>query len=239
MPVLTAPTAAKQAGVMRSNKPTNLGHIGELMPSTAAPPSPPTVAPSPSTTTTPVDPMQQNAYNMANDYAAGLADNSNAEITRALSRQRDEISVGMQREGEAAAGRGAGAGLFRSRALESGQRAMNDLHGRLTDVALGRRNEAINTVGNRADSAANTRNTLHLGTMAQALNERRATMEQADQQSRLQQAPYDRLMSMMSMVGQYGSSMLPTAPAAATPNPGLFGANPTRTPTSSGIYGRG
>src|SRR5262245_32985156 len=95
------------------------------------------------TASTGVDPREDYAYQRAKGYESGLADMTNEEITRELGRARDEISVGMAKEGEAAIGRGADPSLFRSRALSEGARNMSNLQARLADVALGRRNEAL------------------------------------------------------------------------------------------------
>jgi hypothetical protein len=71
--------------------------------------------PSPVTATTPVNPMEKEAYDRSASYESGLADLTNQEIQRELGRARDEVSVGMAKEGEAAMGRGADPSLFRSR----------------------------------------------------------------------------------------------------------------------------
>jgi hypothetical protein len=146
-----------------------------------------------STTETPVNPMEQSAYNAASKYNNELESGNTAETTRTLAQARDELSVGMQKEGEAAIGRGADAGLFRSRALESGKRNIAKLQGDLADKAFGRRNEAINTLSSTATRAAEGQRTLHLGTMAAANADKRTQIDAADQQARLRQAPYDRL----------------------------------------------
>jgi hypothetical protein len=98
--------------------------------------------------------MEQSAYNAASKYNNELESGNTAETTRTLAQARDELSVGMQKEGEAAIGRGADAGLFRSRALESGKRNIAKLQGDLADKAFGRRNDAINTLSSTATRAA-------------------------------------------------------------------------------------
>jgi len=153
--------------------------------------------PPPITADTPTDPGQAAALTDAQNYSKGLSNGSNDMIQRALGRQRDEISVGIKGEGEAAMGRGADPSLFRSRAVDAGARQLSDLQGKLTDVALGRQNEAINTEANAAGSAASLRNQLHLGTLAQRLAEQRAETERAEAQQRMYDAPYQRLMDMM------------------------------------------
>ena len=150
---------------------------------------------------TPTDPGQGRALSEAERYTKGLAEGSNEEITRALGRERDEISVGIKGEGEAAMGRGADPSLFRSRAVDAGARRLSDLHGKLTDIALGRRNDAIRTQTEAAGSAAGLRNQLHLGTMAQRLAEQRASTERSEVQARLMDAPYQRLLDLFGRVG--------------------------------------
>ncbi len=149
---------------------------------------------------TPVNPLQQAAFDASKKYSDELAGGTNAEITRALSRGRDEISVGMRAEGEAAMSRGADPTLFRTRALQSGQRNLNDLEGRLTDVALGRRAESNRDLTSAAGGAASEQRQMHLGTLASQLEGQRNLTAAAETQSRLYQAPYDRLLAMMQSV---------------------------------------
>lgn len=158
--------------------------------------------PAPITANTPVNPMQQEAYGAAKDYAGSLAGGTNEMVTRELGRYRDDISTGMKAEGEAAMGRGADPAFFRSRALASGQRGMADLQGRLADVSLGKQAEAVGLQTGAAGAAAGEQRLMHLGSLSQQLNEQRALTEQAEVQARLNQAPYDRLMAMMGSVGQ-------------------------------------
>lgn len=160
--------------------------------------SPPSV-----NTDTAVNPMQQSAYNSASDYEKNVAAGTNEETQRELGRARDEISVGMKAEGEGAMSRGADPSLFRSRALSEGARNMSNLQGRLADVSLGRRAEAIGLKTGAASSAAGEQRLMHLGTMSQRLNEQRAETERAETQARLDQGPYDRMMQMMQNVGNY------------------------------------
>lgn len=162
--------------------------------------------PPPITAETPVDPGQAAALKDAQDYSHGLSSGTNDMITRALGRERDDISVGIKGEGEAAMGRGADPSLFRSRAVDAGARRLSDLQGKLTDVALGRQNEAINTEANAAAGAAGLRNQLQLGTLAQRLAEQRAETERAEAQQRMYDDPYQRLLSMMNSNPFQGAS---------------------------------
>lgn len=158
---------------------------------------------------TSVNPLEDEAHNKWKAYESGLASGTNEEITRELQRARDEISVGMEREGEAAVGRGADAGFFRSRRLEQGKRDIHALQGKLADVALGRRAEALTGLTNAAGQAASGQRTLHLGTQAARLAENRLLLDQAEAQARLNEAPYRRMLDMFSTVGRF-SSLLPT-----------------------------
>lgn len=147
---------------------------------------------------TPVNPMQQESYGAAKDYAGGLAAGTNEEITRELGRARDEISVGMESEGEQAMGRGADPTLFKNRRLAQGKRDIHALQGRLADVALGRRAEAVGLQSGAANAAAGEQRQMHLGSLSAQLEQQRALTEQSEVQSRLNEAPYDRLMKMMT-----------------------------------------
>lgn len=177
--------------------------------------------PQPLTATTPVNPMQDYAYSRAKDYESGLADSTNAEITRELGRARDEISVGMAREGEAAISRGADPSLFRTRALEGGKRDLHALQGRLADVALGRREGAIKTLGETAGAAAGEQRLMHMGILGTQLAAEREDREAAETQARLYEAPYDRMLRTMDAVGRnrnnfgiFGSSSSALSPTA-------------------------
>ena len=119
--------------------------------------------PKPVTASTPVNPMQKAAYESASGYEAGLGAMTNEEIERELGRARDVVSVGMKREGESAMARGADPSLFRSRALAQGSRDISNLQGRLADVALGRRAQAIGLKTDAAGSAAGETRMMHLG----------------------------------------------------------------------------
>jgi len=164
-------------------------------------PSSSLAAPAPITANTPVNPMQQEAYGAAKDYSSSLMGGTNEMITRELGRYRDDISTGMKAEGEAGMARGADPSFFRSRALASGQRGMADLQGRLADVSLGKQAEAIGLQTGAATAGASEQRLMQLGTLSQRLNEQRALTEQAEVQSRLNEAPYARLMSMLGAVG--------------------------------------
>lgn len=176
--------------------------------------------PGPVTTSTPVNPLQSGAhdltkesYGAARDLASGITAGTNEEINRELGRARDEISVGMQKEGVAAMSRGADPSLFRSRALASGARDMGNLQARLADVALNKRQTAVNSqvgaASNVATSAAQTaaeQRAMHLGTQAASLADARELRERAESQARLEQAPFDRLVEMMRTMGQFGGA---------------------------------
>ena len=157
--------------------------------------------PTPVTSSTPTNPMQQDAYNRAGAYEAGLASGTNEETERELTRARDVVSVGMKREGEAAMSRGADPTLFRSRALASGARDISNLQGRLADVSLGRRAQAIGLVTGAAGSAASEQRMMHLGQQAQSLADQRLLLDQASEQARQYEQPYENLMGMMSAAG--------------------------------------
>lgn len=177
-------------------------------------------APAPITADTPVNPMQAAAvdrsayaYDRAKSYESGIADRTNEEITRELGRARDEISVGLKKEGESAMARGADPSLFRSRALEGGRAGLHQLQGRLADVALGRHAEANRDLAgaaggtvNAAAAAASEQRQLHLGTMGQRLDEQRYLLQHAETQDRLNSAPYQRLASMVSLLGSYAGN---------------------------------
>lgn len=209
---------------------------------------------SPISVSTQVNPMQQSAYDAAQGvlgkasaYEAGLASGTNEEITREIGRQRDEISVGLRREGESAMARGADPTLFRSRALQSGARGLIELQGRLADVALQRRQGAIQTMGEAAGgmtsaaaAAAGEQRALQLGTISAQLEAQRNQIAQDELENRINQQPYEQLLDMMSRVTSYqglsgdvsgtlsgGLGMLPPPP------------RPGGIPVSSGSYTSG
>lgn len=161
---------------------------------------------------TAVNPLEQEAADKWRGYESSLADGTNAEITRELQRARDELSVGLEAEGAAAVGRGADAGFFKSRRLEAGKRDIHNLQGRLADVALGRRAEALSGFTGAAGQAAGGQRQLHLGEQAARLGEQRLLLDQAETQARLREAPYDRLLRTMqtysSILGNSGASIL-------------------------------
>lgn len=178
-------------------------------------------SPAPATASTPVNPGQADALNRAKSYETGLATGTDAMIGRELGRARDEISVGMQKEGEGAILRGADPTLFRTRALDAGRRSLNDLTGKLTDVSLGRREGAVRAVTDAAGGAAGEQRMMHLGTMQQRLAEDIALRETAETQARLYQAPYDRLLQTMNSVGRNTSSFMgPTGYSPGLPGSG-------------------
>lgn len=153
------------------------------------------------TGTTAFNPAQQGASDAATRYEQGVAAGTSEETQRELGRFRDEISTGMRAEGEGAMGRGADPTLFRTRALGAGQRDLTNLQARLADVSLGRRAEAVGLRTGAAGAMASENRMMHLGTLSQRLAEQRAQMEQQELQHRLSEAPYQRLASMMSLVG--------------------------------------
>jgi hypothetical protein len=176
---------------------------------TSGPPAPGAVQigdPGPISADTSVNPMQDYAYGQAKDYASGLASGTNEEITRELQRSRDDISQGMRAESEGAMSRGADPTLFRERALSEGARNISNLQGRLADVALGRRAEANRDLTSAAQSAASEQRMMTLGSLEAQVNEQRALTERAEAQSRLNEAPYDRMMQMMRLVSDTSGS---------------------------------
>lgn len=188
--------------------------------------------PPPATGSTPVNPGQQSAVDAATRYEQDVSSASGAEIDRALQRARDEISVGMRAEGEGAMGRGADAGLFRSRALQSGERGLHELQGRLTDVALGRRQGAVDSLTGATHAAAGEQRMMHLGTMAARVNEQRLLMEQAELQHRMREAPYQRLAGMVSRVSS-GSLGGGGASGSLGGGGGVLGARRSVAPTAT------
>lgn len=155
----------------------------------------------PIVTNTPVNPMQQSAYDAWNKYNAGLAEGNNTEITHQLQQNRDELSVGLGKEVNNSLLRGADPGLFATRYAESGRRSLNDLQAKLTDVALGRRAEALGGVTGSANLAASGQRELHLGTMANSLAQRRLDLDAADAKQRTIDSQYSRLLSMLGSIG--------------------------------------
>lgn len=154
--------------------------------------------PSPIVADTAVNPLEQDASNRWKSYNDDLAKGTNEEITRELQRARDDLSVGMEAEGAAAVGRGADAGFFKSRRLESGKRDIHALQGNLADKAMGRREGALTGLTSAAGQAASGQRQLHLGTMSARLGEQRLAIDRAESQARLRDAPYDRLLRTMS-----------------------------------------
>jgi hypothetical protein len=150
---------------------------------------------------TPTDPSQLGAVEGWEQYQKELQEGTAAETERELQRYRDELSKGFMAEGEAAMARGADPSLFRARALESGKRGVLELQGRLADVSLGRRAEALSGLTGAAGAAASERRMLHLGTLAAQQEAQRTLLQQAELQARLREAPYQRLMDLL---GRYG-----------------------------------
>jgi hypothetical protein len=177
--------------------------------------------------TTGSDPMQANAYGRAADFERGLADNTSDETRRAVSQARDEVSVGMAKEGNAAMSRGADPSLFRSRALASGQRYIADVQGKALDSALEKRLGAVNALTGAAGEAATNKTNLHLGTLNAKLGQDRLAVDRSEAQARLEEAPYERLIQMMNTIAQnrdsYGALGGDGQPAAAEAPPATYG----------------
>lgn len=151
-----------------------------------------------------VDPMEKDANDAWKKYGDELAAGTNEETTRELQRARDEISVGMEKEGSAAAGRGAGGGFFKTRALESGKRDLHALQGNLADVSLGRRAEALSGRTASAGQAASGRRELQFATQSMGLAEQRYQLDAAEAQRRAQEAPQDRLLRTIETASRIG-----------------------------------
>lgn len=206
-----ATTSSSQGGALRGasgapNLYTPAGAGSSAVQPTPTPspkPKAPAVKPKPTPviTNTPVNPMQQNAYDQWSTYNKGLAENNNTEITHQLQQNRDELSVGLGKEVNGALLRGADPGLFATRYAESGRRSLNDLQAKMTDVALGRRAEALGGVTGSANLAAAGQRELHLGTMAQSLAERRLALDAADAKQRTVDSQYSKLLSMLGSIG--------------------------------------
>jgi hypothetical protein len=155
--------------------------------------------------------MEQKAFNTASNYESGLASGTNEETKREVSRARDQVSVGMQKEGEAAGARGADPSLFTSRALESGKRYIADVQGRMADSALNARLGAVNAVTGAAGQAAGGQRQLQLGTLAAQNAAQQTEDAAAAEQARLNQAPYDRMMQMAASMGGFTGAVNSTA----------------------------
>lgn len=230
---------------------TNAGGVGGRgwtpggVPGTGSPvptsPITPTVSPAaaalaspvPISVTTPVDPKQAAATKGWETYSSELQAGTAAETERELQRFRDELSTGLQSEGEAAIVRGADPSLFRSRALESGKRGLLELQGRLADVSLNKRAEALSGLTTAAGAAAAERRMLHLGSLSAQQEAQRTLLEQAALQARLQEAPYERLLKLMGEMGQYGGAF------EGLSGPTMTGGFKTRSYPSGGLTGGG
>lgn len=153
-------------------------------------------------TSTPVNPLQQTAFNTAQNYQQGLASGQNAVIQNQLASARDDISAGMRSEGQSAMSRGADPTLFTQRALGQGQQYLGKLQTGLTADALQAQGNAVNGVTSAANAAAQNQTSLQLGTMANQNQAQMVSNDTATTQARLNQAPYDRLSSMMNLVAQ-------------------------------------
>lgn len=209
--------------------------------------------PEPVSVSTPVNPMQQQAFGTSNEaygaakgQAESITKGTNEEINRELGRARDEISVGIQKEGEAAMGRGADASLFRGRAAAAGARNLANLQGRLADVAVDKKQAAINSqigaaggVTNAAGAAAGEQRALQLGTAAQRLADSREVRERAESQARLDEAPYERMLRLMTTVGQFGGAFSGlTGGPTGTGSPLTAPSGPTVSRMPTGGFGR-
>ncbi len=172
----------------------------------------PSARPGPTIANTAVNPLEQGAVDRWKNYESGLAEGTNQEITRELQRARDELSVGLEAEGEAATGRGADAGFFKSRRLEQGKRDIHGLQGRLADVALNRREGALTGLTGASGQAASGQRQLHLGEQAARLGEDRLEIDRAETQARLRDSAYDRQLRTLStfsgILGNSGVSLL-------------------------------
>lgn len=114
---------------------------------------------SPYKSATAVDPRLQEAYAGTKGYAESLADRSNESITNALQRGRDTIAQQLSdvRTGAGARGAAPGSGLsgvLQTRAALSGQRELQGLQTKLTDVALEREGQARRDVVGAAETTA-------------------------------------------------------------------------------------
>lgn len=162
-------------------------------------------APAPININTATNPLEQQAFDSFASYNKDLAAGTNDEIVRELQRARDDISKGMQKEGEAAIGRGADPALFKTRLLESGKRDLHALQGQLADVALRRREGALGGMASAANAAASGQRTMHAAAAGQRLAEQRLQLDAADQQQRFNEAPYERLLKMFDTSARYSS----------------------------------
>lgn len=229
--------------------------------------------PVPINATTAVNPLQREAYDVTGnayasaDAAHGRAAKYEEEVTagtaaetrRELERARDEISVGMGAEGEAAMSRGADPSLFRSRALASGKRDLHTLQGKLAGESLRARQGAVDsrtaaaggkvTAANSrvgaASAAAGEQRMMQLGTMAQRLAENRALVEQAEAQARINEMPYSRLAMLMDSTARNASSYRPPPYPGSSSSSGSYTStrrpfvSPTSAPGALNIHGRG
>jgi hypothetical protein len=183
--------------------------------------------PPPLTANTPVNPLQQqgfdntqSAFNRAGSYADQFGSLANTANTNALSSARDVIS-GMTKEAEQGGIQRGGVGsglsqLLRSNMLNQGTRSLHKLGGELTDAANMRQIDANRAVADAAggtasaaNMAAGQQNALQLGSWAAQNAAQQTLIAQAAAQARLNEDPYNRLMSMMDSIsrnrGSYGS----------------------------------
>lgn len=156
------------------------------------------------TASTPVNPMEKTAFDTANNYASGLAGDTNEETKREVSRARDEVSGGIQKETEAAGARGADPSLFAGRAAAAGQRYVADVQGRMADSALKAKEGSVNALTGAAGQAAGGQRQLQLGTLSAQLGQQQEEDTRADQRARLEAAPYDRMADMFKSMMSSG-----------------------------------
>lgn len=195
----------------------------------------------PMVTNTAVNPMQKHAYDAASSWEKGIADETNLETTRELSRFRDEVSRGVQAEGEEAMGRGADSAFFRSQALAGGSRDLSNLGAKLAGENLKAHQGAIDSLTDSAGSAADQQNRMNLGTMSANIDQQRVDLDAADQQHRYGREPYEDAMDMTRLLLANGYNLDGAGAAPAGAGTGIFGsliAKPKPTPFSS-MWGSG
>lgn len=189
----------------------------------------------------------QAAVDSAAAYERDLTGAEPEFARREMGRFRDELSVGLAKEGQGAMSRGADPGLARTKLLQGAQTAGGNLQARLADVALQRREGAVNTRISAANArtgagqgrvagaqaVAGEQRLMHLGTIQARIAEEDMLTRQAEVQARLQAAPYDRLAALMQTVAQNQIAVRPTYGLAG---PGAHGTLGRPSPGES--YGR-
>ena len=183
--------------------------------------------PPPLTANTPVNPMQQQGFNNtqsafgnAQDFNRNIMSLQNEQNSQALMNARD-IGSGMAREAERGGIQRGGVGsglssLLRNQSLDSSLRSTHKLQGELVGEGLRAKNAAmgneINAAGGTASAAnmaAGQQNAMQLGSWAAQNAAQQTLIQQAAEQQRLNQAPYNNLMSMIDSIsrnrGAYGA----------------------------------